>query len=539
MTPYRLAENHIFEYGDNIYVFHVNKFKGFRINEALRDEIQSLKMADVFPVESLSDELRSALDKMDLLRDNKLPRKPQIKMPQRQPVATISLNVAQLCNLSCIYCYGVDGEYGEKGLMKGDTAFEAVDWLFEQSMDYPDLTIQFFGGEPLLNFSQVKKVVAYANEKAAAAGKNMHFSMTTNGTMFTDEINKFLNDNNFAMMVSFDGNAEMQNKNRPFKGGQGSYEVAQKRIRKFLASRDAKATIARATITGNNTDLEEVRRSLVDLGFKSASAIQVTMPNSSIFPEEEKKRLQKEKGKPSSCATKGGCGSKIAEAPKSNTSFEVKLDTSSLKMPKLKKAKILEQTDSQIHANEFERIMADIKFRAIDTLDKIKKRKNIPDKFILDLIHRLYNKKPLFYFCGGGRTYMSVSVSGDIYPCHRMVGQKDKKIGHIRDWDPAQQKPYIHNYGMGHEKCSGCFARFFCGGGCFQESIENNGSMAEPHDEWCQQMRSSLEHAIVIYDNLDIFDKAHLGMLKKKKKDKAEQSGQQAIETMAAASPRG
>ena len=101
-------------------------------------------------------------------------------------------------------------------------------------------------------------------------------------------------------------------------------------------------------------------------------------------------------------------------------------------------------------------------------------------------------------------------MSGDIYPCHRFVGQSDMKLGNIRDFDVAKRKPYYENYGLSHPKCSQCFARYFCGGGCIHESLETNGSMYEPDDRWCQQLRRHVELTIVIDDQLDDFDRRYL-----------------------------
>lgn len=507
MEKYELAEFHKFKYKGQIYVYNVNQIKGYRINEPLAQQIDQLRQKAEFTQEDLAPELVDALHKLSLLRSKSAPKITKFKLPERTPVFGISLNVAQLCNLSCIYCYGVDGEYGEKGLMKEETAFTAIDWLIENSLDLPQVSITFFGGEPLLNFGLIKKVVEYAKKRCAEHNKEPFFNMTTNGTLLTDEINQFINENNFSVMVSFDGEPEMQNKNRPFKGGKGSYKIARERVRKFLKSRNGNAK-ARATVTGHNTDLKKVRQALIEVGFKTVDAIPVVLPESSVFPDgrQRKETTQSPGCVSTSCSSSGDLN---PSSKNLSTSFAVKFVGELAKT-----AKILNQEESHIQETEYERMLKDLETLAEDTLKQIKNREHIYDRTILDVIKRLHNPTPKLYFCGGGRTYYGISISGDIYPCHRMVGQKDKVLGNLKNWDPSVQKPYIENYGMSHPKCRRCFARYQCGGGCFHDSLETNGSMAEPNHHYCQQMRKKLELAIAVTDQLDIFDKAHLNLHK-------------------------
>lgn len=524
MENLRLAEFHQFKYNDDYFLYNINAFEYFRINEALAKDVEALQQQKDIDRETVDKELLAALEEMQLVN----PRQKKLVFPDRTPINGIAMNVAQLCNLSCIYCYGVDGEYGEKGFMKPKTAFKTVDWLIENSLDEKEIKIHFFGGEPLLNYPLIKRVVDYSREAVAKVGKTIAFSITTNGTKFSDEINQYLNDNNFNVIISFDGNKDMQDTNRPFKGGRGSFDDARKRVKKFLATRDGNGAAARATITSNNIELQAVRESLADIGFKSMQATFVTIPTSSVFPNEVKKSKSKESSV-SACGS--GCGTteksiNLAAKP-AETAFPVKfVDNLSAVPPKngkskakkeapdVKTAKIIAQDDAQIAASQHQSMMDDLEFLAIDTLNRIKKRELIPDYSISALVKQLHKKEKKFYFCGAGRNYFGISISGDVYPCHRFVGQKDKVVGNVADWDPSVQQKYIDNYGMSHEKCSTCFARYYCGGGCFHDSIEVNGRMDEPNDRWCQQMRRRLELAITVYEHLDYWDLVHLGMMK-------------------------
>ena len=233
-SDYTISECHKFEYSGKVYVLNVETMRAFRINKALSDEIDGLRIHSNHTAMQLPVDLQKAFDQLGLLISQQRIQDSPEPIPAMESIKHISLNVSQSCNLSCIYCYGVDGEYSQKGLMKTDTAFRAVDWLIEHSMDAKDVVITFFGGEPLLNFRTIKQVVTYAKEKAQQHNKDVHFSITTNGTILSKEVIEYLNENKFSVVISFDGDLEMQNKNRPFKRNNGSYEITGRRVQEFL-----------------------------------------------------------------------------------------------------------------------------------------------------------------------------------------------------------------------------------------------------------------------------------------------------------------
>jgi uncharacterized protein len=446
-----LAEYHCFQEDGVSYCFHVEDMTAYAIPQPLFEELCALK-AQPEALAEAHQALLEALHTMNLLLEEPLARR-EITTPDRVPVATISLNVAQLCNLSCVYCYGGDGEYGEKGFMQQPTAFAAVDWLIRESLDRKDVAIVFFGGEPLLNFPLMKQVVEYALDATSKAGKTLSFGITTNGTKFDDEVNEFLNKYKFSVTISFDGDPAMQDANRPLKGGQGSYNMIRDKVATFLASRGGRAT-GRATLTNNNTDRATIKQALVDVGFKTIGMTLVSAP----------------------------------ETP--------------------------ETTLYQIELPNHDRLRNDLKAQARETLAAIQNRTTIYERSMLGYLEHLITKQKKLYFCGVGRGLLAVSISGDIYPCHRFVGDSTMKMGNINNWDEetakAAQKPYIENYGLSHPKCSQCFARYFCGGGCIHESLNANGSMWEPDDNHCQELRRSVELAISIYDQCSDTDKEYL-----------------------------
>lgn len=489
MNDFYLKEHHIFLQEDTHYLFHVARMKAFRVSAELAEAIGDLKSSDVIDRSTVHPDVTEALESMKLVTDSP-PTTPTVTMPSATdvPIRTIALNVAQLCNLSCIYCYGVDGEYGEKGYMQDGTARQAIDFLMENSLDAPSVRIWFFGGEPLLNFDLIKDAVEYSKKEAKARGKTISFSMTTNGTRFNDEVNAFLNDEEFSVMVSFDGNEEMQNRNRPFKGGKDSYEKIRGKIETFLKTRDGRAS-GRATVTGYNADLTSIRDALLDVGFNTVDAVTVAMPD-----------LEVERTPKKNPASSEGDGEMLVELPVLN-------DTSHRS-----DVRMIGDSESHLQDDHIAKLLDDLEILAYETLDLIKNREPVYSRRFREILTRLYTQSKKLYFCGVGRGLLSVSKSGDVYPCHRFVGQDDMQIGHINDFDHGERDTYVDNFGLSHPKCSTCWARYFCGGGCIHESIEANGVMYEPDERWCQQLQRAVELSIFIYDHLDFMDRAHLGI---------------------------
>lgn len=442
---YYISEHHIFKIRDRYYVFNVNNMNAYRIPEVVFNVLKKISINAKY-IENYNDlKLFSVLNKLGIILNQQFEEKLS-PLPARIPITNISLNIAQLCNLSCIYCYGGDGEYGYKGLMKKDTALRAIDWLIENSYDEKDISIVFFGGEPLLNFKLIKDVVEYANYKSKLANKNVHFSITTNGTKFNDTVNKFLNEHKFSVVISIDGTKEMQDANRPFKSGKGSYYYIKSKIEKFIKSRNGKKVTARATITKYNTNIKEIRYELLRLGFMNISTNIV-------------------------CAIKN--------------------------------------EEYQVGKNKINDIFDDLNEQAEDVFRKIKERKHIDNLQFLIVLKHLVNKRKKYYFCGAGRSLMAVSISGDIYPCHRFVGLDSFKMGNIQNYNSESREVYLNNSVLIYTKCMRCWARYFCGGGCLYENFQINKSLHVPNNNWCKELKKRVELSIYIYDKHDKSDKEY------------------------------
>ena len=207
-----------------------------------------------------------AEEKIAELKENKfLDPQPAFNPPETVPITAVSLNVSHQCNLDCRYCYGGSTYVGEESFMSKKIGKTSIDQLFQWSGDSTSVYVNFFGGEPLLNMKLIRYLVAYGKEMAASEEKAIRFSMTCNGTLLTDKIVDFLNKNNVSVLVSMDGPETVQNMNRPFKNGKGSYNIVAKNVQKLVATRGT--VTARATLTKDCLSLETLVNGLKAVGF--------------------------------------------------------------------------------------------------------------------------------------------------------------------------------------------------------------------------------------------------------------------------------
>ncbi|CAM1340023.1 SPASM domain-containing protein [Tenacibaculum amylolyticum] len=373
----------------------------------------------------------------------------------KKHISNIHLNVAQVCNLVCGYCYGIEGEYGLKGKMKEGNALRAIDYLIENSGDEKKLTVVFFGGEPLLNFPLIKTVVDYCVKKEKEISKKIGFEIVTNGTKFDDEINNFLNHFNFEVTISFDGDKETQDKNRPFRGGKGSYDKTLPKIKSFLDSRNGNAT-ARATITNHSKDLLHYRNNLRSMGFRNSFVEVATLSDFS----KEKYNLE---------------------------------DTDTLQ-----KKNLIKYDKDEL--NEF---LVNIKER--NSLSYFKSTK------YAKYINQLITKSKKVDFCGVSRSMRGIAVNGDVYPCHRFVGDNDFKIGNVKNENNNKEKEFDLDFVNTHPQCKGCFAKYYCGGGgCIHNNYIKNGAIDKLDLEHCHRMHNKIKSLFKFYDDLTLEDRKYM-----------------------------
>ncbi len=358
-------------------------------------------------------------------------------------VKALCLHIAHDCNLACRYCFAGEGEYhGHRELMSFEVGRQALDFLIAHSGHRRNLEVDFFGGEPLMNWEVVKELVAYGREQEKLHDKNFRFTLTTNGVLLNDEIMDFCNREMSNVVLSIDGRKEVNDHMRPFRRGAGSYDVIVPKFQKFAESRGQEKYYVRGTYTHYNTDFAEDVLHLADLGFKQISVEPV------VAEDSEEYALRQED------------------------------------LPKL--------------FAEYDRLAAEMVKR-----EKEGRGFNF-FHFMIDLeggpcaIKRLSG-------CGSGTEYLAVTPWGDLYPCHQFVGDEGFLMGNVRDGVTRTDlvREFGGCNVCTKEKCRDCFAKFYCSGGCAANSYHFKGDIHDAYDIGCELQKKRIECAIMIKAALD------------------------------------
>ncbi len=453
LTPF-----HLFRHEGTSYLLNAIAMTSAIIDDRMADTLDRIRFNKGMPVPS---SVMEKLENMGLVdgapKEDALSHPPGEKSPGMndlikiltgEPVVTLTMNVTRQCNLSCVYCYGNTGECGSEGKMDEATATRAVDWLMAQSGQKKSVGILFGGGEPLMNFPLIRHVVAHADKKGKALGKKVKYGMTTNATLLDEEKIAFLKAHGITPLVSFDGPEHIQNENRPFKNGRGSYKTVAKNVEKLLAKipgARCRATIKRAK------DLPQIKEAIVSTGFTSYT-LTPAMP--SLYGN---------------------------WAPQNQGAKE------------------------RQHISDFLDHEADI------TLEAIRDR-SVPkhgSKMLLTYVYALMSKQKRLYGCGAGRGYLGVSVTGDLFPCPLFTGDPGMKMGSVFE-TVADRKPYLRAMVTRLEKCARCWAAHFCGGGCIYVNRAANGDLFHPVDDYCDRVKYAIEKAVCIFHRLEAPDIAFL-----------------------------
>lgn len=443
---------HLFHYNDNDYVINIERMQANAIDEI---SAKALEMMRSGPEMLLTSDMEEKFKKLGLIFEDANSRKNTIK---KEPVniVNIALFVTQSCNLKCVYCYGEGGEYGSGGSMEEKTAYQAVDWLIEQSGKVKKINISFFGGEPFLNFSLIKKVVEYAETRVIALEKEVGFNVTTNGTLLDDEKITFIKEHNIKVMISIDGPREIHDMQRPFANGKGSYDTIFPKIKKLLEV--SPETRAHAVLV-DDTKTHIIRNALKEIGF---SEVSILPASASLFDDESAKTKR---------------------------------------------------------ARELDGVLNDVELEAEAWLRHTKSRNSEALKNLMSsaqlfqgLLSFLHNKKKQ-HACGAGIKFVGVSCSGDIYLCHRFVGMDDYKLGNVfvkyLDREKYQESPVTQM-----KECTNCFARYYCAGGCKHDNAGSCGSAFKPSEDICRLKRREVELAAATVCMFDDKDRAFLNEYK-------------------------
>lgn len=353
-------------------------------------------------------------------------------------VKALCLHIAHDCNLRCKYCFAGTGEYhGERGMMSAETGKMAIDFVIANSGSRKNIEIDYFGGEPLMNFDVVKEITEYAKEQGAKHGKNFRFTVTTNGILLDEEKKKYVNENMSNVVLSIDGRKEVNDRMRPRVDGSGTYDTIIPKFIDMAESRNQDRYYVRGTFTAYNKDFANDVIHLADLGFKQTSVEPVVAPDDADYA--------------------------------------------------------LKEEDIPVIFEQYEKLAAEYLKRW--------KEGNWFNffHFMIDLDQGPCAIKRLSG-CGAGHEYLAVAADGDLYPCHQFVGNKDFLMGNVRDGkiDEKIRKYFEDSNIYTKEKCRNCFARFYCSGGCSANAYNFNGDINKPYELACEFEKKRVECAIAI-----------------------------------------
>lgn len=365
-------------------------------------------------------------------------------LDKRSVVKAMCLHIAHDCNLRCKYCFaGAESEQGAGSYdgarlrMSADVGKKAIDFVIANSGSRKNIEVDYFGGEPLINFEAVEEITAYAKKQGKKHGKQFRFTITTNGLLLDEHKKQYINRNMSNVVLSIDGTKEVNDKMRVRVDGSGSYDVIVPKFLDIANSRNQDNYYVRGTFTAHNLDFAKDVLHMADMGFEQTSVEPVVAPDSAPYA-------------------------------------------------------IKPEHLPQVYA-EYEKLAAEY----------VKRRKQGKGfnffHFMIDLeqgpcvIKRLSG-------CGSGHEYVAVTPQGDIYPCHQFVGNDKFKMGSVLDgsFDQDIKQQFQRSNVYTKEECSGCFAKFYCSGGCAANAYNFNGDIDKPYLIACDMERKRVECAVAI-----------------------------------------
>ena len=390
-------------------------------------------------------DIRECYDDITALRDaGKLfspdtfePMAGKLKEKTAGVVKALCLHIAHTCNLNCSYCFASQGKYhGERAIMPFEVGKQALDYLVANSGSRRNLEVDFFGGEPLMNFQVVKDLVAYARSIEKEAGKNFRFTLTTNGLLIDDDVIDFANRECSNVVLSLDGRQEVHDRYRVDYAGNGSWSKIVPKFQKLVAARGGKNYYMRGTFTHANPDFLEDIKVMLDLGFRELSMEPVVAP---------------------------------AGDPAALTEDDLKI--------------VMEQYEKLAELMISHR-------KAGDPFTFY--------HYMIDLTGGpcIYKR---ISGCGSGTEYMAVTPWGDLYPCHQFVGEETFKLGDIWKGveNKRIQDDFMACNVYAREECRNCWARLYCSGGCAANAYHATGSVRGVYENGCKLFRKRMECAIM------------------------------------------
>lgn len=370
--------------------------------------------------------------------DTFAPMAGELKQKTSGVVKALCLHVAHTCNLNCSYCFASQGRYsGERAVMSFETGKQALDFLIANSGERRNLEVDFFGGEPLMNFEVVKQLVAYARSVEKEAGKNFRFTLTTNGMLIDDDVIDFANKEMSNVVLSLDGRKEVHDRYRVDYLGRGSWDRIVPKFQKLVQARGGKNYYMRGTFTHANPDFLEDIKVMLDLGFDELSM------------------------EPVVCAPN---------------------DPSALN-----------ESDLEIVKKQYEELAELMKKRRAEG------RPFTFYHYMIDLSGGpcIYKR---ISGCGSGTEYMAVTPWGDLYPCHQFVGDEKFKLGNIWEGvtNHEMQEEFRGCNVYARPECADCWAKLYCSGGCAANAYHATGTIRGVYKSGCELFRKRMECAIYL-----------------------------------------
>ena len=403
-----------------------------KLQAALGDRYESGQIREVWEdIKELTREGRL------FTRDVFEPMIDQVKQ-RKTVVKALCLHIAHDCNLACKYCFAEEGEYhGRRALMSYEVGKKALDFLIASSGNRRNLEVDFFGGEPLMNWQVVKDLVAYGRQQEKLHDKHFRFTVTTNGVLLNDEIQEFINQEMDNVVLSLDGRREVNDAMRPFRNGKGSYDLIVPKFQKLADSRNQERYYVRGTFTRNNLDFSNDVLHFADLGFKQMSIEPVVGDESDPYAIREE------------------------DIPKICEEYD-------------RLAKLMIERERERKGFNFFHFMIDLEGGPC-----VSKRLS---------------------GCGSGTEYLAVTPWGDLYPCHQFVGREEFLMGNVDEGitHPEIADEFRGCSVYSKEKCRSCFAKFYCSGGCMANAYNFHGTIHEAYDIGCEMQRKRVECAIMM-----------------------------------------
>ena len=422
----------------------LNEAEDRRKEEGFRQEITD-KMLAKYGEDITAEDMKDVFEDLDELEENgtlftvDVYKEGVIDFKKRQTVVkALCLHIAHDCNLACRYCFAGEGEYkGDRSLMSLEVGKKALDFLVANSGNRRNLEVDFFGGEPLMNFDVVKELVAYGRELEKTHDKHFRFTLTTNGVLLRDDVIEFANKEMDNIVLSIDGRKEVHDHMRPFKNGKGSYDFILDKFKKVAESRNQQKYYVRGTFTHYNLDFVKDVLSLADEGFEQISVEPVV-----AGPEEP--YAIREEDIPQICEGYDELAKEMLKRKKEGRGF-----------------------------NFFH--------------------------YMIDLSGGPCVYKRLSG-CGSGTEYLAVTPWGDLYPCHQFVAEEEFCLGNVDDGivNTEMRDTFKLCNVYAKEECRNCFAKFYCSGGCAANAYHCHQDINKPYEIGCELQRKRVECAIML-----------------------------------------